>query len=95
MNITLPLDQMTIEDKIKTMETLWDDLCRKAEDMPSPEWHGEILREREERVKQGKEGFTAWEEAKKEYADLMQNKEKFAREKYYISKPGEDVYIIE
>ena len=33
--------------------------------------------------------------AKEEYADLMQNKEKFAREKYYISKPGEDVYIIE
>jgi len=35
------------------------------------------------------------DEAKEEYADLMQNKEKFAREKYYISKPGEDVYIIE
>ena len=33
--------------------------------------------------------------AKSEYADLTENKEKFAREKYYISKKGEDVYIIE
>lgn len=34
-------------------------------------------------------------DAKSEYADLTGNKEKFAREKYYISKKGEDVYIIE
>lgn len=34
-------------------------------------------------------------DAKSEYADLTENKEKFAREKYYISKKGEDVYIIE
>ena len=72
MDITLPLDQMTIEDKIKTMETLWDDLCRKAEDMPSPAWHGEILKEREERIKQGKEKFTDWEEAKTEIRESLQ-----------------------
>lgn len=46
------------------------------------------------------------EDAKKEYDDLLvaamkekenleKNKEKFAREKYYMHKPGEDVYIIE
>lgn len=28
------------------------------------------------------------------YDDLMDNKEKFAREKYYIGKEGEDVFII-
>ena len=33
--------------------------------------------------------------AKSEYTDLTENKEKYAREKYYISKKGEDVYIIE
>ena len=35
------------------------------------------------------------EKAKKEYDDLLSNREKFAREKYFISKEGEDVYIIE
>lgn len=35
------------------------------------------------------------EDAKLEYNDLTSNKEKYAREKYFISKTGEDVYIIE
>lgn len=33
--------------------------------------------------------------AKAEYEDLISNPEKYAREKYFISKPGEVVYIIE
>ncbi len=72
MNITLPLEQMTVEDKIGTMEMLWDDLCRKVEDIPSPQWHGDILREREERIKQGKDQFTDWEEAKIEIRESLQ-----------------------
>ena len=27
MSITLPLDKMTVLEKIQTMESLWDDLC--------------------------------------------------------------------
>lgn len=33
--------------------------------------------------------------AKAEYNDLISNQEKYAREKYFISKEGEEVYIIE
>ena len=35
------------------------------------------------------------EVAKKEYQELTTNKEKYAREKYFLSRPGEDVFIIE
>ncbi len=34
------------------------------------------------------------EVAKQERLDLDLNKEKFAREQYYMKKPGEDVFII-
>jgi hypothetical protein len=34
------------------------------------------------------------EEARMTYDDLMEDKEKFAREKYFIRKKGEDIYII-
>ena len=51
MEITLPLEKMSIEEKIRTMETIWDDLCRKADSIPSPSWHEEVLTEREERIK--------------------------------------------
>lgn len=35
------------------------------------------------------------EQAKSDKLDLENNLEKYAREKYYMHKPGEQVYIIE
>ncbi len=34
-------------------------------------------------------------QAKKDAIDLEVNKEKYAREKYYMHQPGEDVYIMD
>ena len=64
MEIALPLEQMTVAEKLRMMETLWTDLTRTQERFESPEWHGEVLRERAARVKQGKESFVDWEAAK-------------------------------
>ncbi len=47
------------------MEERWEDLSRAAEEYPSPDWHGEILRDREEALKVGKDEFVPWEEAKR------------------------------
>jgi hypothetical protein len=64
MEITLPLEQMTVAEKLRVMETLWSDLTRVQERFESPEWHGKVLRERAARVEQGKESFMDWETAK-------------------------------
>jgi hypothetical protein len=66
MEITLPLEKMTVAEKIRMMETLWSDLTRDEEQFESPQWHGEVLRERATRVKQGKESFMDWETAKRQ-----------------------------
>jgi len=66
MEITLPLEKMTIVEKLRMMETLWRDLTRDGEHFESPQWHGAVLRERAARVKQGKESFMDWETAKKQ-----------------------------
>ncbi|MEK6767255.1 MAG: addiction module protein [Planctomycetota bacterium] len=71
MGITLPLEKMTTEDKIRTMETIWDDLCKKAESIPSPSWHKDILEEREKAIENGKEEFIDWSEAKKQIEDKI------------------------
>ncbi|OHB47233.1 MAG: hypothetical protein A2106_01830 [Planctomycetes bacterium GWF2_40_8] len=71
MGITLPLEKMTTEDKIRTMETIWDDLCKKAESIPSPSWHKDILEEREKVIENGKEEFIDWSEAKKQIEDKI------------------------
>ena len=69
MEITLPLDKMTIEDKIKTMERLWTDLCKRAESVPSPSWHKDILKDREYSINDNKEQFMDWNEAQKVIED--------------------------
>lgn len=71
MEITLPLEKMSIEDKIRTMETIWDDLCQTAESIPSPSWHKDILDEREKAIENGEEEFIDWSEAKKQIHDKI------------------------
>ena len=71
MLVTLPLKDMTIEDKIQTMEIIWEDLCKKAESLKSPEWHYEILKKRERMVKEGDDEYIDWEDAKKQIRDKI------------------------
>ena len=70
MEINTMLKQMTTEQKISTMEVLWDELCRKADSILSPPWHKDILLEREAQVKEDGAVFVDWEQAKK---DIREN----------------------
>jgi len=64
MKLALPLDKMTTSDKISAMEQLWNELCRKPEDVPSPGWHNKILSGREKRVREGKANLSNLANAK-------------------------------
>lgn len=65
MRYTLPLDEMTIDEKLKVMEQIWENLCRNPAVVPSPAWHAPILHQRESLVQQGIEQATDWRDAKK------------------------------
>jgi hypothetical protein len=69
--MTLTLEEMTTEEKLKAMETLWDDLCRSAPDFSSPSWHEDVLKEREQRIMDGKDKFVDWDQAKKDIRDSI------------------------
>ncbi|PWU10790.1 MAG: acyl-protein synthetase [Verrucomicrobia bacterium] len=64
MELALPLDQMSTEEKLRALEMIWADLSQHEDEIESPSWHGDVLKEREERVASGKESFVPWEEAK-------------------------------
>ena len=70
-DVALPLERMTTAEKLRAMEALWADLSRHEEEIESPAWHGEVLREREERVKAGRETAIEWEVAKKQLRDRL------------------------
>ena len=71
MEITLKIDQMTTAEKIRVMEMIWEDLCKNKADLSSPEWHEQILNEREQLLKEGKEEPIDWEKAKREIRDSL------------------------
>lgn len=65
MSTILPLDKMTIEQKMQALEELTIDLHRNEALIPVPDWHLEILREREQLVKEGQAEFVDLEIFKK------------------------------
>jgi hypothetical protein len=69
MPVELQIAGMTLEEKLRAMEALWDDLCRREESMPVPQWHKDLLDERERLVEQGKAHFIDWETAKKRISE--------------------------
>lgn len=64
MSNSLTLEKMTLQEKLATMELLWEDLARCPESVESPTWHKDVLDERRHRVAEGKAKFDDWETAK-------------------------------
>ncbi|MCP4108020.1 MAG: addiction module protein [Desulfobacteraceae bacterium] len=64
--MSLNFKEMTTEEKLKAMEMLWDDICRNVPDLSPPAWHENILKEREKKLKEGRDNFIDWDYAKKD-----------------------------
>lgn len=65
MNISLPLEQMTVEEKLRVMEAIWDDLSQHADEMQPPPWHGQVLEAMQAAIERGEVTFDDWETAKR------------------------------
>ncbi len=66
MQTSLPLNEMTTTEKLVVINQIWDDLMRNPNDVPSPEWHREVLSARAERIKSGAAQFKDFESVKSE-----------------------------
>jgi len=64
MAIAIPLGRMTVPDKLRAIEEIWDNLLHTSEDIPSPSWHADVLNAREKRVRDGSAKFSDWTDAK-------------------------------
>lgn len=64
MKISLPLADMSVEDKLSILEEIWADLERDSDRIPSPAWHADVLAAREAALREGNAILSDWEEAK-------------------------------
>lgn len=71
MSIKLPLHEMTIQEKLAAMESLWEDLSRSPEAIEAPQWHKDVLDQRQQRIADGTAQFEDLEKAKAEIRERV------------------------
>lgn len=72
MSITLPLEKMSVEEKLRVMESIWEDLCDTAASTITPDWHVNVLEERKAAVMSGEDEVLDWEAAKNRISEDLQ-----------------------
>jgi hypothetical protein len=58
------ISKMTVIERLQTMEALWDSLTHESTEIKSPAWHGDVLSERKEKIKNGSASFISLDELK-------------------------------
>ena len=58
------LHALSVTEKLRLLEQIWQSLCEQPDEIPSPEWHADILRERAQRLTHGDAAPIPWSEAK-------------------------------
>ena len=63
---------MPLHEKLLVLEAIWEDICREEKNLEVPQWHKDLLDERERLVKEGKAQFVVWEEAKRQIKEALE-----------------------
>ena len=58
------ISKMSIQERLQTMEALWDSLTHESAEIKSPKWHEEILHERKKNIENGHASFISIDELK-------------------------------
>ena len=73
MPITLPLETMSVNDKLQVMESIWLSFPQNSDDFESPDWHADVLAECERKIADGTSKFEDWETAKRSLRAELQS----------------------
>lgn len=65
------LRDLPLHEKLRLMEALWDGIAPQEAELDVPQWHKDLLDERERLIGEGKATFIDWETAKKQIKDAV------------------------
>lgn len=63
-NHDISIAELSVAEKLSLMERIWVDLEKKPSEIPSPKWHGDILAQRRQSIKNNESEFIDWADAK-------------------------------
>jgi len=59
-------DDLSVDDQIEYLQSLWDRVTASAERVPVPAWHAEIIRKRVAELESDPNSAIPWEQAREE-----------------------------
>ena len=65
------LHKLSVKEKIKVVQTLWDDIARDQSMESISTEHKKILDERIQKINSGNAQFKSWEEVRSKYQNLQ------------------------
>jgi len=51
------IERMSVTERLRAMDQLWDSLSRHGDEIPSPDWHQDVLADRKARAQRGDAKF--------------------------------------
>lgn len=58
---------MSVQERLTTMEHIWDSLCHEDAEPESPSWHGEVLAERKKLMDSPEAKYLTIEQLRERY----------------------------
>lgn len=69
---SLQFEGMSVAEKLTAINDIWNSLIQDAGNVPSPDWHQEILQARQARVDNGVAEFSELDTVKKELREKFE-----------------------
>lgn len=51
------IEKMSVTERLQALDQLWDSLTRDSDEIPSPDWHKDVLADRKARAQRGEAKF--------------------------------------
>jgi len=67
--ISIPLDKMSLAEKLEAMEAIWADLSQTPSQVPIPDWHREVLKT----LRESPATWLDWEQVKASLLEMADN----------------------
>lgn len=67
-------DALSIDDQIDYVQSLWDRVAARPEDIPVPDWHREIINERLAAHRTNQDPAKEWDELEREITAELSNR---------------------
>ena len=58
------ISKMSVNERLQTMEALWDSLTHETAEIDSPDWHSDVLKDRQQKIDSGDAEFISLAELK-------------------------------